>query len=857
MKSLTKKSISVFISMAVFLMLFFPAFADSKYEVIPNEEMNKTVSGRISLPDGIVASGDITVGIDLYPDYRTFTKDFYNYKEVVIKQNTQFVDYEIAAPENASFILSFNSISEISNEVFRYGYYSSSGSSMSYENATSLTISEENLENINFTFIKGKVISGNVILPEGAQISDNSYFCISVQSDNNTPDFYEDDFYNSSYIEKLPENSTSFPYSVCVMENKNYILSFDGHGINGALNRGFYTANGAVIDMKSASPISVGSSSLENIDVKLSKGVNIQGKITLPDNLVAPEEGISVMLSAVTDNGTEEIWDDDYNANTDCYIKAGENSGTYSMTVPQSSGTNYMLNYYLSQNKLGLFTEGYYTPDGVTRNYIEAKPLIISNNDLNNVDLTLLKGAVIKGNISLPDGLIAPEYGLSVELSCETDNMTPDIYEDDYYAWGSAFIEGGKNSGEFYVTVDPAKTGYTIGYHFYNSEMECITNGYYNVNGTVRLFMDATKISDLSQEINLNILKGIKVTGTISLPEGMQAPEGGLYVFAECIPQDSSKEYAASYTDIYIEEGNVSSTYTLILDPQMSSGYKVRYNLCYKGTLDNLVNTCYYNKSGSVYTIDKATTVYPDSIATLNANLLTGVEIGGTLNIPKSLANSEYMYTYVSAYSDNGTPDNYNDDLYADKQISIDGKTSIPFTLSVAPEANYIISYGADGNLGEYLTTGYYGKKGMVYNRSAATPIMAGSLESKNIKLSFLKGIKVSGIINIETTPDNSFPSYINISGFSDNNTPDNYNDDLGSYTNVNVTEGQNNVSYELYVAPNQQYVISYYQYESPVHNEMGYYTKNGTVNIVESAEKVSVKNKEVKNIDLSVNLIK
>ncbi|WP_010243803.1 hypothetical protein [Acetivibrio cellulolyticus] len=863
MKTSIKRIISTLTMITVFLLLFSPAFAQEDEPQV-QETWDKTISGKVCLPKGIVASNDTYVSISVYTNMSENENYFENNVEVLLKENTSYAEYTLNVPSGKGYVVSFWCYGTLPKNILNYGYYNESGTVMNQLDSTKIDVMSCNAENINLNFIKGKSISGIVYLPEGIVTpSEGGYMNLFVNSNNNTDDNYDDDYYNSASIE-VPVGVNSFPYSISVLEDRDYSMSFDINSIPGVLNRGYYNTNGTVLSNLDASLVNVKDQDIENVNIKLAKGVNIEGTLNLPDNMTAPEGGINVYVNTNSDNGTPDIWEDDYYSYTNCIIPQGENSVNYSLTVVPSKSTSYILNYTIDQNTVGLFNQGYYCKNGSTIDPSKATPVVVGAETVTDINIILAKGAVLKGTISIPEGMTVPTEGFYIDLNAQTDNMTPENYEDDASYYANSYIEGGSNSAKFYITVDPSKTDYVLNYGFWDTTYSTYKQGYYNSVETAANIQDATKISDFEKEIDFKILQGVKLCGKVSLPNGEKAPEGGLQISLNALSTDISTKDStngiSAYGSIYIGEGENFAPYTLEVYPKEKTSCFVNYDY-YTDQKTQYLNKGYYSQSGMGYSISNATPIIvdkdTDTVENINLTLLKGVELKGELKIPEKLVNKSDLCIYINAINENGTPDFIMDDLCSYTSINADGKSKVPFTLYVAPglKNGYKLSFNLYGDLDEYVSTSYYNKKGMVGNYKDATPILVGNSGVKDIKLSAIKGVKISGVINIEEANRGEIaPSTFYVTATSDSNTTECFYDDIYSSKYFNVTEGQNSIAYEIYVVPESDYTLSFGQYDTSDYMTEGFYSKTGTVHTIQDADKIKIGKKAVKDINFNID---
>lgn len=209
---------------------------------------------------------------------------------------------------------------------------------------------------------------------------------------------------------------------------------------------------------------------------------------------------------------------------------------------------------------------------------------------------------VVRGRLVLPKGIVAPPEGLEVKVAAESkeyNSNTTSLGQD------NVTIPGGENSIEFKIDVDfdlerkdriIEETGefiilYAMDYRdrdIYMTNEDIYNRGYYLKDGSslARIesytYHSAEVLNFKDGDINIGdfaIVPTTKVSGTISLPNGQLAPEGGIGVSITIVDPDSTP-MEPDYDSMVIEEGTNSHGFT-IYAPDVDGGIKryIKYRI--------------------------------------------------------------------------------------------------------------------------------------------------------------------------------------------------------------------------------------------------------------------------------------
>jgi hypothetical protein len=220
----------------------------------------------------------------------------------------------------------------------------------------------------------------------------------------------------------------------------------------GYVNLGYFAGGSTSAYSKDASLINTSSSSASNISMTLIKGVDISGKVYLPDGQTAPAGGMTIFMFAVSD-----IYKSDFISVVS--IEEGKNSAEYTLTVLPGE---YYIGYTTDHD--GFVNRGLLSNDGEPDVFYDNARIVPVNSTLNNIDFKIAKGIKVTGKVKLPTGTASKDIELEVFVeNTETTAKVPSV---------NVTIPKGSNEAPFTIYL-PADS-YAIGY--YNKDYQ--KNGY-------------------------------------------------------------------------------------------------------------------------------------------------------------------------------------------------------------------------------------------------------------------------------------------------------------------------------------------------------------------------------------------
>ncbi len=762
----------------------------------------RIISGTLSLPDGEKApSGGITVEISAIDG---------DTKTVTIPAGSSSVEYSLNVLPNTvgfGYRVKFETVKNYN--YINYGYYSAYGCVREERNAHPVDVSIGNAENIDLLISKHRTIEGSISVPGG--VAPEAGITLSIIASNNidsaeTSVFIPGGSDHATYKLSIPPNDGNNPYKV---RYENWLN-------NSFVTVGYYsTEDGMVKNSSMASDVNVREENKKNVNLTLIGKKVVSGTISLPNGDTAPTGGLTVTITVKND--------DDATATT-VTIPKGENSREYSINVPV--GKNYMIGYGIT-TKNDYVTWGYYNSSGMTYMPDDAELINIGSENISEIDLTLLTKKTISGTVSLPGGNMAPSGGLKVEIYAE----------DAGDAWVT--IPSGENSIEYAMKVLPniEGKGYKVNYRI-SSEYDFVNYGYYHQDGTVRNSKLAQPViannSDVS-DIDIKIMRPKAIEGTVQLPEGMKAPQGGITINIAVF-----NETDGASTEVKIPYNQSSVEYSISLPPNDPGyGYKVRY--------ENWSNTLYttYGYHGDTETTvnisyAKLVDIHTADASGIDMTLLRKKTVNGKVKVPDSyIVPPEGLNLMV--FVSNGT------ETYSTIITIPYSKTEANYSVHVESGSGYRLYYFAEYNE-DLMMYGYYSNSGVVTDLDKAKVFKVDEENITGMNLSLLEKRTLSGTISVSDTASETDGIEIIVSASNDLNV---------SSTSIVIPKGETSAAYTLNLPAGADYILKYETAPLKGFAPFGYYSRDGMVRSNENAEPLdlSTDNLEVMDMMLIENM--
>lgn len=386
---------------------------------------------------------------------------------------------------------------------------------------------------------------------------------------------------------------------------------------------------------------------------------------------------------------------------------SGESQAAYTIYIPQSqAGKSFTLTAAPAKGGMGNQMDD----EGET----EGSRYTLSGNVEKNLTLPE-RTPNLYGTISLPQGAVAPEGGLVVEVGVREE------YNQQQYA--TYYIPAGRSSTQYALSVP------TSGDIMAWARLVAAVDGVY---GEV---LETYSQGQLDQA-DLAFPQAVAVSGNVTVPDSCRDGVAVIQVSAN-MGQGTASQYV-SY-NVAVPKGAVSVPYILKLPSDMQISYlSVRVSADTQNALDT--KTLYLQPDlasfASTYTNLNITL---DQDMKLDIPVPRGVFVSGTLSLEEGLQAGEYTGTirlepvadgqiYSEYYELNGTSYDYK----------------ISLSQNAVGKAYYLLVYPYEGQGVIPYQESYYSVNGMTSDKSKATPITIGE-EGAQIDLAIPKGKVISG----------------------------------------------------------------------------------------------------------------
>lgn len=356
------------------------------------ETTHSTLSGKVYLPNNEVApSGGVAIKLNVSTDNGSVwnrNDDISVTKLLSIPRGENTLAYSIMIPKStnkkAQYVISYT----VGDGYAPFGYYSDKGTIAVKADETLVDLNAGNQSGVDIEILPGRKISGDIILGNRGTVplKDMSFTMIAIQegSKSNTTD---DDIIITKEVE-IEKGDEKESYSLIVPLNtigngyKVYYKYKDGT----YLENGYYNVDGTSRDEEQVTLVDV-SNDVSGIDLITLPFTNICGKVSLPEEEEATEDGIEVNITALY-IGSLSSKNDDFYIRQMITIPEDNHSTNYSLTVPIKN-EGYILSYSTKVNT-GYDTTGYYCTDGTKTSKSSASIVETDEDTVTDIDLTIL-----------------------------------------------------------------------------------------------------------------------------------------------------------------------------------------------------------------------------------------------------------------------------------------------------------------------------------------------------------------------------------------------------------------------------------------------------------------------------------
>lgn len=230
-----------------------------------------------------------------------------------------------------------------------------------------------------------------------------------------------------------------------------------------------------------------------------------------------------------------------------------------------------------------------------------------------------------------------------------------------------------------------------------------------------------------NNKINIDVAQR-RISGTITLPDGMIAPKGGGKILVSAYtytPEEyrHTNEYAESKY-VIIPEGSNSAVYSFVV-PLSKEGYTISYH--------NGSDNGYYSNEGTTSNNDKRTLVDVSGVSgvtQVDIKILKMYSIKGMVSLPAGeIAPKGGVYIRILAYIGK-----YN--VYITNVTIAEGTNSISYVINI-PQNNdgYKVAYKYFGGNPLYESNGYYSNAGTVTGYNKLTLVSMNNMTNVNFTI--------------------------------------------------------------------------------------------------------------------------
>jgi len=754
-----------------------------------------TLSGKVKLKSGVAPAEGLKVDVlasNLVDSVST---------SVTIPQGQNVADYTLFLPPN----------DEGDNYLIRYenwgndsylseGYYSNSGTVRLESYATKLDIRNDK-SNIDLVIEKKKIVSGTISLPNNETAPEGG-LRITISAKN--------DLDIGQKVAFIPSGSNNVNYSLNVPAGADYQIYYELPIINDYVMKGYYKEGTMVYKPVDAAKLNFSTSQEEYRDINLSliKKKTITGTIALPGGKIA-EEDIVVKITA------------ENSGNVLVNIPKGTNSVPYMIRIaPSIEGKGCKVGYEVS-SEYGFVVAEYYSSNGMVRNSKLADDINANDNDVTNINLTLVEPKKIMGKVALPDGAVADkDIQIKVTGSNGIDGVSTNV-----------IIPQGKNSADYTLELPPNDKGYEYVVKYENwGEYKYTTYGYYNSKGTTITLseaegVDINSIDARNKDMTLVVRRTIR--GNIIVPEGTDIPKEG--VILKVIAENGLEVYSS---EVILSSGMKSCPYVLYVEQGAS------YNLRYELSADSIfMERGYYSSFGTTTLMEKAETlrVTGSELTNKDLSLIIKRSISGVITLP----DNSQQANGISIIASNDSGD-YSVTVNVPK-----GKRTADYNLYVPAGKGYIIRYELHSN-SEIAPVGYYSEmtSEAVRDINDAKIIDLSQLDADNINFKMLQNRTISGKIRLLEGTAGSGGIKVVLTAVDTSG--------VQVLKDFFIPEGESSVDYTLSVMPLSGYKLKY-NVDIQDYASFGYYNSRGTVMLPEQADTIDVSEQIAEDIVITL----
>lgn len=595
----------------------------------------------------------------------------------------------------------------------------------------------------------GNRVTGTIKLP-GTDVAEQEMAIRANVEGIDGTNWYQDHFV------KIPQGENAITYSLLVpkaMPDATYLVKYEVLSDMRYVSRMTYdsTRPGNVVMRWEGEKLALADSLTMLTPMELVPGVNFSGTYTLPEPAT---ELLRMSLN---------LWSESAGVDAGMYYQIEEGDTSFDWSVTVMGGTEaepvmYQLDHYFNDPIAAPYVAstilaytGTPAASDMTAYYTDKVAIpAITGQPLSGFDIGPVVGARVTGTI----------YATSAHPAFETHVRVIPVSEpwkNNEFSWETLVpFEEDQASAPYSLVVPYDLKTWDSAYRYH------LEAGTYNNNGFVTevFFEDAaTTVVDFSQSaelpltstgltgMDLHLVPGRVVQGTINLPDGYEAPNEGQWISVEA----NSGARVVVWRDCFIDAGSSSYHYEMTVPYEQDYTFAVHTSQI-PGSTGRLVEQNWYKAEGVMSGFrEQAEPVFVGADTTpltINLSVLEANLISGTVKLPDQAHPSQEFSVWVQLIHGEGTEHPY----YADAEVVLsDVVREATYTLALAPDAppdGYLLGYFSDPTQNDSVAMGARWYEGMLMATDKYSPrTLAEVLASPDLTL--LPGRPVSGTIRI------------------------------------------------------------------------------------------------------------
>ena len=667
-------------------------------------------------------------------------------------------------------------------------------------------------DTISFTLPKGKVLTGKVSLPEGELATNLIYnsltFC-SFRANNQQVD--------CGYVNPRIDagaNTAEYSLSIKAAPSDGYYSLSNSCGYSCGIYRD------EILYLQEDLSIGFGVATVsaavmpEIADFTLSKGQVVNGKVQLPDSLLANEPiGSDVKLCVYSAQGQSLDCGRDY-----ITIVNGANSASFEVsTRPAPVGGYYRLSFECSSNCGSYLDVSQYLTQISNVSY---EPANLFEEDIpGNVTFVLPRGLDLTGSIILPNSEVA-SVNISSQVSLcsyDSDNQELDCTQI------VETIMTGASSQPYSVSVRPAPTNgfYRLSTRCQSGCSDYLSNlRYLQADLSLDFAISTIPQSGLTETVDLVLTKGLLISGSLVLPDDETAAADIRNSITLCSFDEHDAIIECQSSNLTIASGLQSAQYSLSIRPAPLGGSYRLSTYCW-ASCDPYLDQAQYLQADLTSGVDEAlidAAVFP---AEFNFELTKGYIVAGLIKLPNDeLANEGYNNNVRICSYDAGM--NFLD-CNSDNIVISSGGNSKEYTLSIqpAPPGGYYEVSSACYSCAGFLSNTQYLQADLSYGFTPAKIAAADLQQSINFTLD--RGLELTVSLQLPNNQLASTTIYNSVNVCTYTSTGSQQNCSYNGSVQINSGATATSISLAILPAPSD----GYYQVNTNCTSSCGSYLTN------------------------------